>query len=251
LAKAFDDVLHNRRSKEEGEWVGKIEALRNRLLESTEEISITDYGADSPDLDLTEQEMSRGRKVTRTIGEICRIAKPYKWDLLLFKLVRAFRPSVCLELGTSLGLSAAYQAAACELNQHGRVVTLEGAESLVAFARENFAELGIGWVDVVPGRFQDSLQDVLDRNAPIDFVFIDGHHDEKATLTYFRQILPHLSNGAVLVFDDISWSAGMKRAWRTIQEDGHLNVTVDLLTIGIGIYSKSEVERGKRFKVVI
>ena len=236
LANILDAVMDNKYSYEEKYWIEKIETLRNELSTSSIEISITDYGAGSSDLNLTAEEMYQGRVVVKTIGEVCQNAsKTYKWAFLLFKIVREFRPSVCLELGTALGISAAYQAAALELNHHGRIVTLEGAESIASLARKNLEMLCLERVDVVVGRFQDTLQDVLYENAPLNFVFIDGHHDETATLTYFRQILPHLSDGAILVFDDIHWSRGMERAWNTIQKDRNLKMSVDLFSVGICI----------------
>ena len=86
----------------------EIEMLRNELSTSSIEISITDYGAGSLDLNLTAEEMYQGRVVVRTIGEVCQnYSKTYKLAFLLFKLVREFRPSVCLELGAALGMSAA------------------------------------------------------------------------------------------------------------------------------------------------
>ena len=111
--------------------------------------------------------------------------------------------------------------------------------------------LGIERVDVVAGRFQDTLQDVLSENAPINFVFIDGHHDENASLTYFRQILPHLSDGVILVFDDIHWSRGMERTWNTIQKDRNLKVSLDLLSAGICILTKSALGETKYLKIAI
>lgn len=252
LANVLDAVVENRYSGEEKDWIERIETLRDKLNTSLTEISITDYGAGSAGLNLTADEMYQGRVVVRSIGEVCRSAsKPHKWAFLLFKLIREFHTSVCLELGTALGISTAYQAAALELNNHGRVVTLEGAKSLALLARKNFEKLGLGRVDVVVGRFQDTLQDVLRENAPFDFVFIDGHHDGNATLTYFRQILPYLSDGAILVFDDINWSRGMKRAWNTIQGERHLKASVDLLSVGMCIFAESAVERMKYFKIAI
>jgi predicted O-methyltransferase YrrM len=144
-----------------------------------------------------------------------------------------------LELGTALGISTAYQAAALALNRQGRILTLEGAGSLASLARENFGRLGLENIEIVVGPFQDTLQDVLDQNGAIDYVFIDGHHDERATLAYFRQICPHLTEGAILVFDDISWSAGMRRAWNTINRDRCLKACVDLIRVGICISAKS------------
>jgi predicted O-methyltransferase YrrM len=252
LANIFSDVIKNRYSKSENGWIGKIEKLRNSLNISSDKISVTDYGAGSPDSRLSKSDMYQGRSDVMTIGEVCRTAsKPYKWDFLLFKLVREFRPSVCLELGTAMGISAAYIGAACELNNNGHVVTLEGAESLVSLANATFEKLNISRVNVISGRFQDTLQEVLDKYSPIDFVFIDGHHDEDATISYFIQIFPRLSDGALLVFDDISWSKGMKRAWKTIKSYRNIKVSVDLVMVGLCIFTKSPVESNKHFRIAI
>lgn len=244
LARAFDAVLKNSVSPQERVWVEKIESLRHRLESSPHEISITDYGAGSRHLALTAEEMYRGRVVTSTTGEVCRRgSKSYRWALLLFKLIRELKPSVCVELGTSLGISAAYQAAALELNRKGKIVSLEGAESLALLAKENLEQLGLARVIVVIGRFQDTLESVLREYAPIEFAFVDGHHVEHATLAYFEQIFPSLSENAVLVFDDIAWSEGMKRAWSTIMEDKRVGVCVDLVTVGICIPARSPGEK--------
>jgi predicted O-methyltransferase YrrM len=47
------------------------------------------------------------------------------------------------------------------------------------------------------------------RRHRLDFAFIDGHHDERATVAYFQQMKPSLSPGAVVLFYDIKWSSGM------------------------------------------
>lgn len=71
--------------------------------------------------------------------------------------------------------------------------------------------------------------------APIHYAFIDGHHDEHATLAYMNLILPFLAKPALLVFDDINWTAGMVRAWQAIRRDPRVTVTVQLLKLGIGV----------------
>jgi predicted O-methyltransferase YrrM len=244
LAGVFEEMLKGTFSSEETEKIKRIEALKRRLRISIEKISITDYGAGRAN--------GGDRTVVRTVGEIARrSSRSRRWNSLLFKLVRAFQPSVCLELGTALGISAAYQAAALELNRKGRIVTLEGAEALASLAAANLEALGFREFELVPGRFQDTLDGVLKKNAPIDFVFIDGHHEERATVRYFNQILPALSDGAVLVFDDISWSNGMARAWDTIRKDKNIKASVDLLSIGICLYSTSVAPNARSFKITI
>lgn len=249
FANALRETLQNDLTTDEKAWIDRIESLREELDSSTTEIPVVDYGARESDLGLTDEEMYRGRVVTRTVGDICRNgSKPHFWALFLFKLVRELGPAVCLEMGTCLGISASFQAAALKLNQGGEIVTLEGAESLASRAQRNFQSLGLDNVSIVIGRFQDTLDKVLYEHKPIEYAFIDGHHDEKATIAYFEQIAPFLSDRATLVFDDISWSEGMRRAWETIEADERVRISVNLRQVGICIID-SGVEEKQSFKI--
>ena len=234
IGDAIQESMQNDIAVDEKKWIDQIELFRKELIYSSAKISFMDYGAGGSSLDLTDKEMDKGRIITRTVGDICISAsKPYFWSLLLFKLIRKFKPSSCLELGTCLGVSAFFQSAALKLNGKGKLITLEGAESLASLAEEHFQVLDLDNVKVVVGRFQDTLSTVLETYKPIDYAFIDGHHDEKATLLYFEQIKPFLSERALLIFDDISWSEGMKKAWKTIEADEMVKISVNLRQIGI------------------
>jgi hypothetical protein len=240
IGDALRETLQNDFSSDEKKWIDRIEILREELDSSMTKMSIRDYGAGTPDLCPTNEEMNRGRVVTKTVGEVSKsYSKPYFWSLLLFKLIRKFRPSICLELGTCLGISASFQGAALKLNGKGKIVTLEGAESLATIAERSFRSLSLDNVALVTGRFQDTLGKVLDTYKSIDYAFIDGHHDEKATIAYFKQIIPFLSEEALLVFDDISWSDGMKRAWKTIVTNDRINISINLRQIGVCIINSS------------
>jgi predicted O-methyltransferase YrrM len=85
------------------------------------------------------------------------------------------------------------------------------------------------------GQFSDLLPGLLARTAPLDYVFIDGHHDGPATVGYFGQIHPSLSPGALVVFDDVAWSSGMAEAWKAIRADPRVRVAVDLGMMGVCI----------------
>lgn len=215
--------------------VEEIEAIRSRLLATHDELRIIDYGAGSSRAALSEAEMAEGRSRSLTVAEACAFSKPQRWAMLLFHLVRELRPEVCVEMGTCVGISAAYQAAALQLNGRGRLITLEGAAPLAHLATGTVSELGLDAVTIVEGRFQDTLERVMQENAPVDFIFVDGHHDEQATLGYFDQVRPHLSTGALLVFDDIRWSPGMTRAWRAISTSPHTALAVDLGAVGLTV----------------
>ncbi len=245
----FNSVKKKNISQVEDEWFKRIEKKREELNSSTVPILYTDYGAGSSEQNLTQQQMYEGRTLETTIGKMSKASKPANWGLLLFKLIREFRPMTCLELGTCVGISASYQTAALELNNKGILLTLEGSDSLAEIARKTFNKLGLERSTVISGRFQDTLKDAIDKSANIDFVFIDGHHDEQATIKYFNEILPCLSNRAILVFDDISWSKGMRRAWNMILKNNDIRLSFNLYALGICFYNPSLQGMKKSFKI--
>lgn len=251
LANSISATLNRSASHEEKGWIDRIEALRKILNSSQRKVTVVDYGAGSPELNLTSEQMYQGRITSSAIGKICRIAsKQPAWCFLLFKLIREFQPLTCLELGTCLGISTAYLAAALELNDRGKVTTLEGSEALAFIAKRNLNELGLERANVIVGRFQDKLTEVLRAQEHIDFAFIDGHHDQQATLTYFKRILPFMSDGSVMVFDDIRWSIGMERAWHKIISHEQTSVSLDLDSVGICIVRTSSRQK-LTFKIAV
>lgn len=230
VGEAFQDQRNAAPSAEERNWFDRIESLRAELSASGERVEVPDFGAGSP------QDGPRAgvQITTEIIGEACRnYSKSREWSALLFHLVRRLCPKNAIELGTCLGISAAYQAAALELNGAGTLTTLEGAPSFAQIATRNFERLGLGHrVRVIGGPFHETLDEVL-RAGQVDYAYIDGHHDEDATVRYFEQFLPHLSANATLVFDDIAWSPGMARAWKRIRHHSRVAAAFDLESIGI------------------
>ena len=235
LSHAILDALNKKFNANEMEWINKIETIRNKMQDDSSVISITDYGAGKPSDNRTEQEMLKGFKVDLTISELSRASKPQFWACILFKLVRHFKPKNGLELGTCVGISGAYEASAQVLNDsnNGSMITLEGSDSTANLASNNFKKLGLDNITVVTGKFEDTLDAVLKTNENFDYVFIDGHHDEHATIKYFDKIIPRLSERALVIFDDIAWSEGMKRAWEKIASYENVSISFNLRTIGV------------------
>lgn len=232
LQRAFQALLNNDFSTEENESIQAVETLRRSLLVSNEKMDMLDFGAGTGTARRTEAEMSTGRANSSTVARAALSSKSAFWAKLLFKLIREFRPQTCLELGTNMGISAAYQASALKLNGSGKLITLEGAEARARLARKHFEHLGLNNVKVVTGRFQDTLPGLL-KNSVVDYAFIDGHHDESATTQYFSEILAHAPGRALLAFDDISWSDGMKRAWAAVRQHPRVKTSVDLRVLGL------------------
>lgn len=231
IAQCVTDTFNTVLSDEELSLVESIERRRTSLILSNERIVMMDYGAESK---------NGAEQKTRIVGDVAvESSKPFRWALLLFKLIRAFKPKTCIELGTCLGVSGLYQAAALNLNGGGTLITLEGAKSYARIARKNFDKAGFGNTEIVVGRFQDTLEKTAQRIQPIDFAFIDGHHDGEATLRYFEMLYPFLSSRALILFDDIHWSSGMKRAWKKIDSDSRVALRADFRQIGIALIHKN------------
>ncbi len=164
------------------------------------------------------------------------------------QLVRRLEPVSCLELGTCVGISAAYQATALRFNGTGTMTSLEGAPEIAAIAAETFEVTGCTNASVVTGPFRDTLGSALEKARPVDFFFNDGHHDHDAVLQYFEQAMPFLAETAVIVFDDIAWSEGMKRAWKELEADSRVTVSIDLGAIGIVLVRRGAAAKG-RFRI--
>jgi predicted O-methyltransferase YrrM len=237
LAASAQGALTGALTEEERQLVQRIEQLRAELDSSTEQVTRLDFGAglrEGAD-SRSSLEQASGVEVKDQVSRISRASsKSGIWALFLFKLVRALRPQRCLEMGTALGLSGAYQAGALQLNGQGSFTSLEGSEELAKIARRNWERLGLVDARVVVGQFADTLGSVLPAGG-VDYVFVDGHHDERATLAYFERLLPALASPACLVFDDIKWSQGMQRAWDAISRDPRSKIAVDFGALGVVI----------------
>lgn len=218
IATALRATAHGRGAPEERAWAARIEEARRRIPA----LAATGGGpAPAPErLD----EASRACAWMSLPPVLCRF---------LLRAVRELRPSSCLELGTGFGISTAYQAAALALNGSGSIVTLD-IESMGAVAAPVLEELGLaGQVGLVGGFIDDNLDVALDRAAPIDFAFLDADHTEEATVAHFEALVPALAAEAVVVVDDIAWTAEMRRAWARIRSHGGVATSVSLRRLGI------------------
>ncbi|MDA3967583.1 MULTISPECIES: O-methyltransferase [Helicobacter] len=193
--------------------VEKIEKRRDELKESDIVLDIVDYGAGKADEKRTKEQMKKGVELKVALSDFATIGVKKEKALQIYEIFQTLNPKTILELGTCCGFSSSYMA---HFLPECKIYTIEGSESLAKVARENHKFFNLENIEVIEGRFDAILDGVLDRISPIDFAFIDGHHNKEATLEYFKTILPFMSGGGVMLFDDISWNDSMKEAWREI-----------------------------------
>lgn len=118
---------------------------------------------------------------------------------LLYNLVRAARPGLVVEFGTSFGISTLYLAAAVRDNGTGRVMTTELSAAKARAARETFTAAGLDDViTLLPGDARDTLAGLP---ASPGLVLLDGWKD--LCLPVLRLLEPGLRPGALVIADDI------------------------------------------------
>jgi predicted O-methyltransferase YrrM len=216
-------------SPSEREDIERIEARREALLGEGREVELRF----SPRADAEGRALTAPGSRLEALGEVCRRASAGRRKAMtLYGLVRGLAPRRALEMGTCVGISGAYQGMGLRHGASGgSMVALEGAPDLAEVAAETFALLGLDRIEVRVGTFAETLPGVL-VEGPLDYAFVDGHHQERATLEYFELLAPH-ARGALLVFDDIRWSDGMLSAWERIAADPRIALAVDFGGYGV------------------
>ena len=194
-----------------------IESLRSQMLLSSESIYVDDLGTG----------LSGERKIKSIAANSLKNAQQAQ---LLFRLVNHLQPKTILELGTSLGITTLYLS---KVNENTQVLTLEGSTEIAEIAEANFKKLKASNVQVVRGNIDNTLTEVLAKLSPLDFCFMDGNHREAPTLRYFNMVAEKSSDHAIIVLDDIHWSAEMSSAWQQIQMHSKVSVSIDLYHMGI------------------
>jgi predicted O-methyltransferase YrrM len=242
----FDFVTHVLNDDRRYPEYARIESLRRRLLRDPTILGIEDLGAGS----------AGGASATRSVADIARhAAKSPRLGQLLFRVARHYGPTTMLELGTSLGLSTAYLAAAAAAgpsptagpSPSARLYTIEGAPAIAAIAEANLRSLGLD-VHTLTGNFDDVLPSLLAAVPPIDLAFVDGNHRLAPTLRYFELLMRHAGRPAVLIFDDIHYSAEMEAAWAAIKADPRVGLTVDLFFLGF-VFLRDELKVKQNFVI--
>jgi len=209
-----------------------VENIRKELLKDDRIIHKVDFG--------TGQTGRPQDGVTIKVNKIARnsLVSVGKGQFL-YKLVKHYKPSCILELGTSLGMSSLYMS---EAAPGARIITIEGCPETSAIARSNIEKAGKNNISVITGSFDEKLQEALRLMPNPDLVFIDGNHRKEPTVKYFEECLPHLHAGSVVVMDDIHWSAGMEEAWKLIIAKPEVKVSVDLYHMGV-VYFREELSK--------
>ena len=209
-----------------------IENRRRELENNNSEIEITDLGSGSKKLGGNIRKISQMAKVSSV--------RP-KFGQLLYRIIKHYQLTNCLELGTHLGIGSMYQLLALSsLGKPFNFTTLEGCPETLEFAKESIDLLACdpNFLNICLGNFDNTLAPALSKLGKVDLIIFDGNHRKAPTINYFELALPYCHNDTFLIFDDIYWSREMTMAWHEIKVRAEITTTIDLYHWGIALLRK-------------
>lgn len=218
-AKLYREALRPFLRSEEG---ARVEQMRQQLIRDRRRILRQDFGAGSLNQGADTQPVSVASLARRA-------SSPRRKGERLLHLARYLRPRQALELGSHLGLSAAY----LKLGHPAMaLISIEGDPALGALAKEHWQQLDLG-IDLRVGRFEEMLPQLPWTDFQPELVFLDGNHRYAPTLDYFAHLAPQVPVGGVIVLDDIHWSPEMDQAWEEVRHRPEVSLSLDLWQLGV------------------
>ncbi len=228
-----------------------IESIREQMLQSHEQLKITDYGAGSK---VNASPMREVSDVAKNSKKSARLGR------LFYRLIQKFNYEHILDLGTSLGLTTMYLAKA---NPNAQVITFEGCPETAKVAKRNFEAFynrqskvhsqkskvhspqspvtsHQSPITTIVGNLDEVLEKQVANIPKIDFAFFDANHRYAPTIRYFETCLQKVHNDSLFIFDDIHWSAEMEAAWEYIKAHPSVTVTIDLFTVGLVFFRQQQ-----------
>lgn len=149
---------------------------------------------------------------TRSIKQVRSAAltsRFYAW------LVTQKRPDIVVEFGAAFGASGMYWLAGLEETAKGQLYSFEPNPDWFPIAAQNLQAISPR-AHIVNGTFEDNIS-VID-GAP-EITFIDAIHTRDFVMAQLALVRTIAAPGALIVFDDIDFSADMKACWADIAAD--------------------------------
>ena len=220
----------------------RIEHLRNQIVIDTGRgNTVSTYGSPRSGSRLVSAEgkVIPGLLKESSIEGVAKTGTKVLGGIQLGKIIAAFGGGSVLELGTNTGLSGCYFLAEESMSE---LVTVEGSPDLCTIAAKNMSSISDRYV-LRNQLFEEAIIELKEGGKKFDFVFLDGQHEESATIFYTDLVMDLLSEKGTIIYDDIYWSEGMHAAWMEVSSRPVFNTTIDLASRGVCSLKKLSDQR--------
>ena len=164
-----------------------------------------------------QQTWYRHEKMVMDIGECAQgVSSPGFCGRLLYGLIREFRPRCVVEFGSAFGIASMYIVQALKQNRSGVMKGIEYENWRADIANEALSTHWSNLANVYPGRVEDVFPSLVGNGEEVDFCFVDAVHRYEDCVGYHNILKDHLVKGAIVVYDDINWSADMQKFWQFV-----------------------------------
>lgn len=159
----------------------------------------------------------RHEKIQMDAGQCAEdVSSPEVGLKLVYEIVRLFKPAWVVEIGSAFGVGSMYLAEALKRNRTGSLSGIEFESWRAHIANKCLSSHWRAQGKIHAGRAEDIFPQLVAAGKKVDFVFVDAVHKYKDTMVYHRLLEKGVSEGAIVVYDDINWSEGMKRFWNEL-----------------------------------
>lgn len=240
LRKAAELVLLKNMTDDEKRFGLLVETFRAEIAQLGSNEKYQSFPSPKKESSLFDQEgkIIPGQVTLSDAAAHARTGTPIFGGIELRRLTEGLGGGSVLELGTNTGLSGCYFLSVPNVH----LTTIEGSADLCKIAHRNLARIS-NQFEILNELFDDAVKRLRDEGRKFDMAFLDGQHEEKATVYYAELLCSVMKPGGALIFDDLYWSAGMHRAWETIRTWPQFSVTLDLSNRGVCIYDPDASER--------
>lgn len=226
ITQAFLKTLKNENTPDEKQLFETLNQFRSELYADNRKISFDEIGSSA---EITVAKVAR------------RATSPEIWTRFFYQLSKTNIVNNVLEIGTNLGVSGQYFIKGLEDKENAKFITLEGVKGLCEIASTRFETLSShDRFEVIHGLYDKTLPELVKNKTRFDLVFIDGNHRYEATLNYFEMLKDNLADKAMVIFDDIHWSEGMRKAWREICVQKGIVFSINFFKLGIVVFDPKQ-----------
>lgn len=202
------------------------------MIHSKDTMIRTDFGAGMT---------NAGKQHEKRISNIARqsLSLPFQCRFL-YKLMKWIKPEICIEFGTSLGITTSYLSYGVDT---GKIISIEGDPVIASMAQNIFDEMQIKNITTINSTFEVFIKKDLGKLETVDFIFLDGNHRSGPLLSYYQAMQPHLKSQTIIMVDDIYWSPDMHSGWNALIEKPEVTQSVDCFQFGLLFFSSDFIAK--------